>query len=240
MTRIAYIIPHESVFVPRYLAQIFSGERETSKHETILLRHPVAFWRQLARALAAFPLSYNLKLGWETLRMVLKSPRPPGVSMMPIDHVNSERTLSILKTFKPDIIFSIASNQIFGPEVLKLPTYGCYNIHSGKLPHYRGCLAPFWAMLNDDKICTVTLHRMTEKIDGGEIIAEVPVPIEKETLHELLLKILPVGGKLINDSIPLILAGKKLERADLNGGHYYQFPDRKAKQAFLAKGYRFT
>jgi len=47
---------------------------------------------------------------------------------------------------KPDVIFSVSAPQILKKNLIKLPNWGCINVHTAKLPEYRGMVPNFWAM----------------------------------------------------------------------------------------------
>ena len=54
------------------------------------------------------------------------------------------------------------------------------NVHSALLPSYRGMLPTFWAMVNEERETGVTVHCMSEGIDGGAIILQRTVPIGRD------------------------------------------------------------
>ena len=62
-------------------------------------------------------------------------------------------------------------------ELLQLPRYGCYNLHPSLLPKYRGPAPLFWQFRQGESAGGVTLHRMDQRIDGGDIVAQKGVAI---------------------------------------------------------------
>uniref|UniRef100_A0A1B0C1R6 Formyl transferase N-terminal domain-containing protein n=1 Tax=Glossina palpalis gambiensis TaxID=67801 RepID=A0A1B0C1R6_9MUSC len=58
-------------------------------------------------------------------------------------------------------------------DILSIPKFGAFNLHGSLLPKYRGCCPLNWSIINGEDQTGVTLHRMTEKIDHGPIIAQV-------------------------------------------------------------------
>lgn len=85
--------------------------------------------------------------------------------------INKETVLDVLRNLKPDIIISVGAPVIFKKEVLQIPKLGTLNIHHALLPKYRGHFGTFWEVYNKEKRGYVTLHRMEEKVDLGEVIA---------------------------------------------------------------------
>ena len=94
-----------------------------------------------------------------------------GVPYVSIDDVNTPGFIRKLIRLAPDVIVSI-QRQIFGEELLKLPTIACINCHPASLPKYRGFWPVFMAMLNGDESIGVTVHTMTQKIDMGAILMQ--------------------------------------------------------------------
>ncbi len=56
--------------------------------------------------------------------------------------------------------------------MLVLPRLGFYNIHYSLLPKYRGGAPVFWAIKNGAEKSGVTIHKMTEDLDGGAIVLQ--------------------------------------------------------------------
>jgi methionyl-tRNA formyltransferase len=50
-----------------------------------------------------------------------------------------------------------------------------YNFHPGRLPNYKGRHPTFFATIDGNPTIDVTLHKITSKIDEGEIINVVPI-----------------------------------------------------------------
>jgi methionyl-tRNA formyltransferase len=96
-------------------------------------------------------------------------------------------------------------------EVYSIPKYGSINIHPSLLPQYRGPNPWFWIYFNMEKESGVTIHRIDEREDHGEVLAQTKFDIKlgvnlKELqsiveiksiflLKELLPKIETIKGK---------------------------------------------
>lgn len=61
-------------------------------------------------------------------------------------------------------------------EVVNLAHHACINIHPSLLPKYRGPNPIFWQIRNGETQTGVTLHKVSEKIDAGDILACKKVP----------------------------------------------------------------
>lgn len=51
-----------------------------------------------------------------------------------------------------------------------------YNIHYSQLPYYKGRHPTFWATVSCEKKLGISIHKITSKIDEGEIIAQRNIP----------------------------------------------------------------
>jgi methionyl-tRNA formyltransferase len=57
--------------------------------------------------------------------------------------INSKYSLAIIKSYNPDLLISIAGNQIFKQPLIELATKGCLNLHTALLPKYCGLMPSF-------------------------------------------------------------------------------------------------
>ena len=79
---------------------------------------------------------------------------------------NKEELIKISSS--ADIIYILTCKYIFPKNLCE--RIHILNLHCGLLPSYRGILPVFWSFY-EGNYCGVTLHRINEEIDRGEIIA---------------------------------------------------------------------
>ncbi|MDP2910690.1 MAG: methionyl-tRNA formyltransferase [bacterium] len=114
-----------------------------------------------------------------------------------------------IQNLGPDLIITAAYGQIIPKEILKIPKYGCLNVHPSLLPKYRGPSPIQTAILNGDKKTGLTVMLMDEKMDHGKIISNFQFPISnKITYQELYEKLALSGAKLLLETIPKWIDGK--------------------------------
>ncbi len=114
-----------------------------------------------------------------------------------------------LRELKPDAIVVVAYGLILPPEVLRLPPYGCLNLHPSLLPRYRGPAPIQAALLNGDTETGVTVMLMTEEVDAGPILAMEREPIEPEDTAETLgERLAQRGARLMKETLRRWLAGE--------------------------------
>lgn len=125
-----------------------------------------------------------------------------GLEVYQPDSVNSDESISKLTEIAPDCIVVVAFGQILKKEVLKLPKYGCLNIHASILPKYRGAAPINWAIINGEKDTGVTIMEMDEGLDTGDILKVKTIPIDEDddsnTVHD---KLAVLGSKLIIETL---------------------------------------
>jgi hypothetical protein len=74
-----------------------------------------------------------------------------------------------LKELNFDIFLRIGWGIIKG-DVLNVPKHGIWSLHHGDNDHYRGKPSMFWEYFNNEKNTGAILQKLTNTLDGGEII----------------------------------------------------------------------
>ena len=114
-----------------------------------------------------------------------------------------------LRTMEPDVIVVAAFGQIISRDLLELPKYGCINVHASLLPAYRGAAPIQWAVINGDRESGVTIMRMNEGLDTGDILLVKKYELdEKETGGSLFDKLASFGGPMILEVFKQAQEGK--------------------------------
>ncbi|MCF2651569.1 methionyl-tRNA formyltransferase [Anaeromassilibacillus senegalensis] len=136
---------------------------------------------------------------------------PPPVKVLALEHnipvcqpttLRNAEAVETLRAFEPELIVVAAYGKILPPDVLTIPPRGCINVHGSLLPQYRGAAPIQWAVLNGDKISGVTIQRMAEGVDTGDILAKAQTEIdEDETSGELFDRLMMLGAELLIDTI---------------------------------------
>lgn len=128
-----------------------------------------------------------------------------GIKTFQPNNVNCQDSIRNLKKFSADIFIVVSFGQILGKELLDIPRLYSLNVHASILPKYRGAAPINWALANGEKETGITIIKMNEKMDEGEIILKKVVSIGTDEdaigLSERLSK---KGAGLLLDSIDLI------------------------------------
>lgn len=120
-----------------------------------------------------------------------------GIPVMQPVRIREEEAAKELFGYEADVIVVVAFGQILPKEILEWPKYGCINVHASLLPKYRGAAPIQWAVIDGEEISGVTIQKMDEGIDTGDIIARTEVTLdEEETGGSLFEKLAAEGAEL--------------------------------------------
>ncbi|HUD08635.1 MAG TPA: methionyl-tRNA formyltransferase, partial [Candidatus Saccharimonadales bacterium] len=114
-----------------------------------------------------------------------------------------------IKEIKPDLFVVAAYGKILPKDILEIPELGAVNIHTSLLPKYRGASPVQCAILSGAKKTGITLMKMNEKMDEGDILVQEKIKIgENDTTDTLMKKMAELGAKMITNFIPGWVEGK--------------------------------
>ena len=116
--------------------------------------------------------------------------------------LRDETVQAQIRALEPEIIVVVAYGRILPPEVLAIPPRGCINLHVSLLPRYRGAAPVQWAVLNGDAETGVTIMKLDEGLDTGDILLVRPVAIgPEETSGELFERIIALGAETLLEAL---------------------------------------
>ena len=114
---------------------------------------------------------------------------------------NNEDAYQLFKKINPDYLIVVAYGLILPESILKLPKKAPINIHFSLLPKYRGAAPVNWAIINGEKYTGVTTMLMNNSLDGGDILLQRSMLIEKKTAPEVCNELAFLGAKLVIKTI---------------------------------------
>ncbi|MFZ8805702.1 MAG: methionyl-tRNA formyltransferase [Candidatus Calescibacterium sp.] len=95
----------------------------------------------------------------------------------------------IIKNLNLDLILVLGWYYMVPKSIRNLARYGAWGIHASLLPKYAGGAPLVWAIINGEKETGVTLFRLDDGIDDGDIIAQKSFSIDDEdTIKEVYAK----------------------------------------------------
>lgn len=193
----------------------------------------------------SFFLYYTFKYGMAKFKKskkvpyILKKHNIPQIRLT--QSVNHEESLKMISDYRPDLLISIAGNQIFKKKLLHLAPEGCLNLHTSLLPEYRGLMPSFWVLKNKEHHTGVSVFFVDEKIDNGPILIQKTIKIEENMTHrQLIRRSKKEGMKAIIAAIRKIQSGNyELIENNEEEKSYFSFPTREDVKLFYKNGKKF-
>ncbi|MGN0709853.1 MAG: methionyl-tRNA formyltransferase [Anaerovoracaceae bacterium] len=128
--------------------------------------------------------------------------------MQPEKLEKSPETIEAVKAAEPDVIIVAAFGQILKKDVLDIPKLGCFNVHASLLPKLRGASPMQGAILEGLEYTGVTIMKMSEGLDTGDMVSSVRVAVGRKTLPELEEDLAEAGADLLVKTLPEIESGR--------------------------------
>ena len=139
-----------------------------------------------------------------------------------------EELIERLRGIAPDMIVVAAFGQILPKSVLDIPRLGCINVHGSLLPELRGASPMQAAILQGKEESGVTIMRMEEGLDTGDMISRVSCDIRGRNITEVTGILAEAGARLLLDTIPHIADGTAVyEKQDDSASTYAKMINKK-------------
>lgn len=176
---------------------------------------------------AATILDNIIQAGHEVVSVYTQPDRPKGRSGKPVaspvkelaeskgitvyqpERIKRPEEVELLKTFDAEVFVVAAYGQIVSREILDIPKICSINAHGSLLPKLRGASPIQRAIANGDSETGITVMRMDEGVDTGDIILSEAISIlpedDEASMYE---KLAVLGGKLIVEALDLLSKGE--------------------------------
>lgn len=116
--------------------------------------------------------------------------------------------LEQLRLWQPDLIVVVAYGKMLPQAILALPPLGCINVHASLLPKYRGAAPIQWAIARGERETGVTIMRISERMDAGDVFLQKTIPIAAtDTGGSLHDKLAVLGASALIETLRLLKAG---------------------------------
>lgn len=140
---------------------------------------------------------------------------------------NDEAKETVLH-FAPDMIITAAYGLILPKSILDIPRLGCINVHGSLLPEYRGAAPVQRSIIEGKTVTGITVMRMDEGCDTGDMIAKAEIPIPDDINCGQLFDIMGgIGAELLLKTLPKIKDGTaEYEKQDHEKATYAQKIDK--------------
>jgi methionyl-tRNA formyltransferase len=137
------------------------------------------------------------------------------------EDINDPVAVERVKSYKPDLIITVAYGAYLGHQMRTMCPYGTINLHPSLLPWHRGADPIRSTLLNGESTCGVTVFFITAKMDGGPIITQKEYPVNDMNYTGLSEYLANEGAEEIIKAIK-ILAKSKMQFKGLKEGFLKQ------------------
>ncbi|MGY2113258.1 methionyl-tRNA formyltransferase [Nocardia gipuzkoensis] len=150
--------------------------------------------------------------------------REHGIPVHLTERADAE-TIDLVKRVEPDVIVVNSWYTWMPAELYNLPPHGTLNLHDSLLPKFTGFSPVLWALISGASETGLTVHRMDEGLDTGDILVQRSIPIgPTDTGTELVLR----GMELIPGALGEALAA-------LDSGTAVWRPQNKVERTYFHK-----
>ena len=125
-----------------------------------------------------------------------------------------QKLVSTIKKFQPDLVVLAGFMRILSPIMTSAFKGKMINIHPSLLPKYPGLNTHEQVIANNDAEHGITIHSVSEELDGGPIIAQSKILVhKKQKLDDLIERIHKVEHMIFPKVISMI-ASKEIDIKD--------------------------
>lgn len=121
-----------------------------------------------------------------------------NIPLIKSSHINNEECLEAISRHEIDWLFIIGWSQIASSSLLASPIKGVLGMHPTLLPQGRGRASIPWAILKNLDKTGVTLFKLDEGVDTGQLLDQFEVPLTNKTTATELYS-------LVNDAHVLLM-----------------------------------
>ncbi len=140
--------------------------------------------------------------------------------------LKSKTSYESLAAIDFNVMIVAAYGLIIPQAILDLPSFGCFNIHASLLPRWRGAAPIHRAILMGDEVTGVTIMRVVQKLDAGDMIKKTEIRIgEKDTTEQLTKALAKLGAQLMAEVMDELM----------NKGELQSTPQDEAKVTYAEK-----
>ncbi|MBB6443787.1 methionyl-tRNA formyltransferase [Bacillus benzoevorans] len=132
-----------------------------------------------------------------------------GIPVYQPEKISRAEELAPILELNPELVVTAAFGQILPRQLLEAPRFGCINVHASLLPDLRGGAPIHYSIIQGKEKTGVTIMYMAEKLDAGDMLTQIEVPIlENDNVGTLHDKLSAAGAKLLAETIPPLLEGR--------------------------------
>ncbi|NNH70470.1 methionyl-tRNA formyltransferase [Nocardia uniformis] len=138
--------------------------------------------------------------------------RERGIPVHLTERADAE-TIDLVKRAEPDIIVVNSWYTWMPAELYAMPPHGTVNLHDSLLPKFTGFSPVLWALISGETETGLTVHRMDDSLDTGDILVQKSLPIgPTATGTELVLAGMDLIPEAVDEALTAIENGTAVWR----------------------------
>jgi methionyl-tRNA formyltransferase len=131
-----------------------------------------------------------------------------GLTVMEPTTLRSDSAVESLREIAPDLMVVVDYGLIIPPDVLAIPRLGCINGHASLLPRWRGAAPIERAILAGDRNTGVSVMRMDEGLDTGDVLLIRRTQIgDGESAGELRERLAALCAEALTEAVQRLAEG---------------------------------
>lgn len=120
-----------------------------------------------------------------------------GIPVVKCRYANAPELAEQLKVQDAELLVLSNWRTWLSPQICALARHGGINLHDALLPRYGGFAPINWAIANGETLTGVTVHRVEDELDLGDILLQEIVPIHpQDTATDIFHRTLPLFASL--------------------------------------------
>jgi methionyl-tRNA formyltransferase len=137
--------------------------------------------------------------------------RAAGIPVHQPASLRTEDSRELIASLAPDLMIVVAYGLLLPPEILRIPAFGCWNIHASLLPRWRGAAPIQRAVEAGDHETGVSIMQMDSGLDTGPVILRERLPLHgTETGGRVHDQLAALGAQALLSCVRRLAAGQNL------------------------------
>ncbi|RMI28375.1 methionyl-tRNA formyltransferase [Nocardia stercoris] len=118
------------------------------------------------------------------------------------------QTIELVRQARPDVIVVNSWYTWMPAELYTMPRHGTLNLHDSLLPKFTGFSPVLWALISGAAETGLTVHRMDENLDTGDILVQHRIPVgPDDTGTGLVLRGMDLIPAAVRDALAALESG---------------------------------
>ncbi len=132
-----------------------------------------------------------------------------NIPVIKLENLSTDSSSKMIRDLKPDILLVFDYGLMIPQKIINVAPLGGLNVHFSLLPKLRGAAPLPWAILNGDASTGITILKLAEKLDCGDIVYQKVVPISShDSTQTLSLEFSIMSADILAQVLPKYCKGQ--------------------------------